>query len=190
MADLRRGFKKECEEYAAEFREELGLGQPDPLPASKLADLLDLPVIALSRFDGIPAHEKIRFLSQNHSSEFSATVLKIGSRRVILHNDCHTPVRQNSNIMHEIAHTVLRHPLTAPLNGAELRSYDNMIELEAKELSFALLIPKIAALMALERFADLDAAAEFYGVSRALLQYRIRITNSDGWAKSRARFRA
>lgn len=187
MAKLRHGFKTECENYSRELREELHLTPDAALHGSALAELLEVPVHALSRFPGVPDEIKMRYLTQKYCNEFSATVVRVEGRRHIIHNDFHSPVRQNSNIMHEVAHIVLRHPPTSPLNGAELRSYDSVVESEAKELSFALLVPKPAALVALEQFKSLSDAASHFGVSVGLLTYRIRITDAHGWAKNRAR---
>ncbi len=189
MAKLRHGFKTECENYAHEFRRELNLPQDAALHGSELAELLEVPVHALSRFPGIPDEIKMRYLTERYCNEFSAIVVRIDGRGHIIHNDFHSPVRQNSNIMHEVAHIILRHPPTSPLNGAELRSYDSEVESEAKELSFTLLVPKPAALLAVERFSSLADAAEHFGVSVGLLTYRVRITDASGWAKNRARSR-
>lgn len=189
MAKLRHGFKTECENYARELREELNLPQTATLHGATLAELLEVPVHALSRFPGIPDEIKMRYLTERYCNEFSATVIRVEGRRHIIHNDFHSAVRQNSNIMHEVAHIVLRHPPTSPLNGAELRNYDSEVESEAKELSFALLVPKPAALLAVERFDSLADAAKHFGVSVGLLTYRVRITDANGWAKNRARSR-
>ena len=43
-SNLRRGFKKEANEYAKEFRQELGLRAHDPLCPWKLAEHLAIPV--------------------------------------------------------------------------------------------------------------------------------------------------
>src|SRR5688500_5204035 len=104
MVKLRHGFKTECENYARELREELNLPQDAALHGSALAELLEVPVHALSRFPGIPDEIKMRYLTEKYCNEFSATVIRVDGRRYIIHNDCHSPVRQNSNIMHEIAH--------------------------------------------------------------------------------------
>ena len=44
MVKLRRGFRKEAEEYAAEYRKELNLAEHDPLDPFDLAEHLLIPV--------------------------------------------------------------------------------------------------------------------------------------------------
>lgn len=182
---LRRGFVKEAEEYALEYRQEIGLAGHDPLCPLRLAEHLAIPVHRLSSFPGIPDETRLYFFTKG-IDEFSATVLKNGSSSEILHNDRHHPNRQNSNIMHEIAHVILGHRQTAPLTGDGERNFNKIEEREANELGFTLLVPKPAALFALESFASRSDAAAYLGVSKSLLDYRIRKTNASGWARNRA----
>lgn len=185
---LRRGFRKEAEEYSKEFRVELGLQEFEPLDPILLADHLCIPVIGLSKHPGIPNEVKSHFGSSGNS-DFSATTIADGYFREIIHNDYQHKNRQNSNITHEIAHVVLGHPPKPPMINDSCRNFDAVMEKEANELGFTLLIPKIAALYAIEKFSDLTEAGRFYGVSNSLLKYRIRITNAEGWARNRAKKR-
>jgi len=89
--------------------------------------------------------------------------------------------------MHELSHIILGHPPKPPLLEDSCRNFDPLMEKEANELGFTLLVPKLAALHAIEGFGHLIAAGRFFGVSQDLLRYRIRITNANGWAKNRAR---
>lgn len=183
---LRRGFRKEAEEYAQEFRLELQLQGHDPLDPIQLAEHLGIPVYALSQHPTIPTLVKDHFAGSG-ISDFSATAVADRTYREIIHNDYHHPNRQNSNITHEIAHIVLGHPPKPPMISDSCRNFDPVLENEANELSFALLVPKIAALFAIEHFPDLTSASRFYGVSKKLLVYRVGITNAKGWAANRAR---
>lgn len=185
---LRRGFKKEAEEYAEEFRTELGLLPTDPLDPKKLAALLEIPVLELSTHPTIPDHIKEYFANEG-SDKFSAATLIDGTYKEILHNDYHHPNRQNSSIMHEISHIILGHPPKPPLIEDSCRNFDPTLENEANNLGFTLLVPKKSALNAIENFASKQLAADFYGVSLELLQYRIRISDAIRWAKNRAKYR-
>ena len=187
-AKLRRGFRKEAEEYAAEFREELGLKIIDPLCCRELAQHLAIPVWELSSHPNIPDEVKNYFRTDGRD-DFSATTLVDGMRKEIIHNDSHHPNRQNSNVMHELSHILLGHPAKPPMMNDTCRNFDPVLEMEANELGFALLVPKDAALNAVENFAAVPEAAEYYGVSVSLLQYRIRITNAQRWAQNRAKYR-
>lgn len=184
VAKLRRGFVKESEEYAVEFRQELGVPENGPLCPFALAKHLEIPVTPISTHPTIPDTVKLHFATTGQSS-FSAVTIADGSFREVLHNDYQHPNRCASSIMHEIAHVVLGHPPKPPFLGDTCRSFDPVMEKEANELGFTLLVPKPAALFAVEAFHNRSAAAAHYGVSLALLDYRIRKTNAAGWAYNR-----
>jgi Zn-dependent peptidase ImmA (M78 family) len=183
---LRRGFRKEAEEYAEDFRRELNLAPHDPLSPLALAELLGVPVFALSTHPTIEPQVKAYYRGAGQS-EFSATSLPLGSYRQILHNDYQHANRQNSNVMHELSHIILGHPPKPPLLGDSCRNFDPVAEEEANQLGFTLLIPKPAALYAFERFRVRADAAEYYGVSVSLLNHRIQITDVRGWSANRTR---
>lgn len=183
---LRRGFRKEAEEYAEDFRAELNLEAHEPLCPCVLSSLLCVPVHKLSSHPTIPDHVKLYLLGPG-SDTFSAATVPLGNYREIIHNDSHHINRQNSNIMHEIAHIILGHPPRPPLIGDSCRNYDPIMEYEANQLGFTLLVPKIAALSAIENFENLVQAAEHFGVSVSLLKARIQISDAAGWANNRAR---
>lgn len=183
---LRRGFRKEAEEYALEYRSELQLEEYDPLDPMALADHLAIPVHKLSDLSAHPDQVNGWPMSLG-SSGFSAAALSFGTRREIIYNDYKGLNRQRSSVAHEIAHIILGHPPCPPLIGDDLRRFDSIVEKEANELGFTLLIPKIAALLAVEEFLTLREASRYFGVSDQLLEYRIRITNARGWAANRAR---
>lgn len=185
---LRRGFRKEAEEYALEFRFELGLGKHAPLSAFELADHLEIPVWRLSKIDQMP-DETIKYYSGIGSGDLSATTICDGTYREIVYNDSHHPNRQNSSVMHEIAHVLLGHPPKPPMMEDACRHFDPVAENEANQLGFTLLIPKPAALFAYENFSSLSEAATHFGVSRSLMEHRVRITDAIRWSHNRARGR-
>ena len=182
---LRRGFIKESEEYAEEYRKELGLQANSPLNPVVLANHLEIPVHDLSTHPAISVKEKEFFLCKEPNL-FSATTIADGNYREIIHNDNHHPNRQRSNIMHELAHIVLGHPPKPPMLDENCRNYDPIMEREASELSFILLIPKPAALHIVEEIKDISQAYELYGVSPQLMQYRLRKSDAKRWARNRA----
>lgn len=180
---LRRGFKKEAEDYAADFRTELELPPDGRLDPFLLAYHLGVPVVPLSQLEGYGRNDD----HQVGEDEFSAATIHDHTFKMIVHNDRHYPQRQNSNVMHEIAHILLGHPPHPPLTGDRCRNFDGILEAEAKELGFALLVPKLAALKVVESGLTIYQASIIYGVSKDLLQYRIDITDARGWAHNRRR---
>ncbi len=183
---FRRGFVKEAEEYAEDFRFEMDRASHEPLSALDLADFLDIPVCGLSDHPAIAESDKAFFRGPGNSL-FSAATLPQGTYRSIVHNDYQHPNRQNSNVMHEIAHILLGHPTKPPLLEDSCRNFDADAEKEANHLGFTLLVPKRAALYAHEQFATVEQAAKYYGVSVPLLRHRIQITDVRRWSENRAR---
>jgi Zn-dependent peptidase ImmA (M78 family) len=185
---LRRGFRKEAEEYAEEFRTELDLDVSGPLCPFKLAQHLEIPVVSLSNLEGLNSVH-LDYVQNDSQNTFSATTVAEDSFKLIVHNDFHHPFRQNSNLMHELAHILLGHPPRPPLAHDKCRNFDAQSEYEANQLGFTLLIPKVAALRIIESGMGPAAARQLYGVSSAVLQHRLSITDVKRWADHRRRLR-
>ena len=101
-----------------------------------------------------------------------------GSRRAIVHNDSHAPVRQCSNLGHELSHGLLAHPPTPAIDDTGCRIWNQDIEDEATWLSGCLLVTESAALaIAGGRWTTEEAAARF-GVSTAMINYRLNATGA------------
>ncbi len=173
---LRRGFKTEANEIALEVRSELGLRPIDRLDAWALARHLDIPVHPLSALRQ-QAPAALRHFSEVHPAVFSAvTVFNGATNRAIYHNDAHSPVRQASNLAHELAHGLLLHPPTPALDDRGCREWDRDIEDEATWLGGALLITEQAALSIVRRGLSMSQAAAIYGVSEQMVGYRLNLT--------------
>lgn len=185
--NLRRGFLKEANEYAAEFRSEMNLMANDPICPFALAKHLSIAVTPLSNWPGMPI-QIVRYFSGAGRNEFSAMTIQPSGVSEIIYNDACGENRQRSSVMHEIAHIVIGHPMRPPIAGDGCRNFDPTMELEANEFAYAVLIPPLAALRAVERFDDLSSAAKFFGVSVQLLRHRVGRTNAKKWAQNRRRF--
>jgi len=93
---LRWGFKTEARQIASEIRVELGLSELDRLDAFALAEHLEIPAVAVTEM-GPAAPEAVAYLCDNDVGAFSAAVVFVGSRRVIVYNDAHAPTRVQSD---------------------------------------------------------------------------------------------
>jgi IrrE N-terminal-like domain len=173
---FRRGFKTETNELVTEVRSELGLSLFDRLDSHVLAGWLDIPIVPLSEFLGeAPA---VRHLLEVEVDVFSAVTVFAGRRRTIVHNDAHAPGRQQSNLAHELAHGLLLHPPTPALDNKGCRHWNQAIEDEAAWLGGALLVPEAAALaIAKGRWTPAEAAQRF-GVSLKMIDYRVNATGA------------
>lgn len=183
---LRRGFKSEAAALALEVRTELGLGQLDRLDPRQLAQHLDIPIVGLSEL-ATTLHAAQYFLSEDQSA-FSAGTVFDGHRRMIVHNDCHSEARQNSNLAHELAHPLLFHEPTLALDlitGCRHWNDDN--EDEANWLGGELLVTTDMALAVARGHLSQPEAQERWGVSYTMLKWRL---NARGAAKRVQRERA
>ena len=183
---LRWGFKKESATLAAEVRAELGLGPLDRLDPRQLAHHLDIPIVPLS--DLAPTCRGALFFLDEERETFSALTVFDGHRRMIIHNDAHSPARQNSNLAHELAHGLLLHEPRPALDAQTgCRLCNSMNEDEANWLAGELLVTREMALAVERGRLTKQHAMERLGVSAQMLRYRIGVT---GATKQAARERA
>lgn len=180
-----RGFKTWANKLADETRQELGLKPLDRLDPRKLAESLLIPVVDLSSMR--PDAPSVGHLLKVEPEAFSAVTVFHGTRRMIIHNDGHAPRRQNSNIAHELSHGLLGHPPIPAFDEIGCRLWDKEIEEEARWLSGCLLIGEPAALAIARGKWSIPGAAEHFGVSEQMVNYRI---NASGARQRAARVKA
>jgi Zn-dependent peptidase ImmA (M78 family) len=173
---LRRGFKTEANQIATEIRAELGLSQFDPLDPWILSDHLAIEILPLSEMVN-EAPSVTHFLNGGNYT-FSAITIFYETARLIIHNDRHSKGRQNSNITHELSHALLQHPPMPPLSELGLRNFDRNLENEANWLAGVLLIPEQAALNIARNKLNVNLAADKYGVSTQMVQFRLNVTGA------------
>lgn len=175
---LKRGFKAQANGLALEVRTELGLAPYFPLCPWKLAEHLCIPVLTLQELVDPEVADHIQFLAHSEPSVFSATTIFHGSKRRIVHNHGHAPVRQRSNLAHEIAHALLQHPPHELLCSSGERVYERALEEEAAWLGPLLLVSNEAAYWAMANNLDLMAAANHFKVSEELMEFRFRMSGA------------
>ena len=93
-------------------------------------------------------------------------------------------------LAHEIAHALLLHPPTPPLDEFGCRNFDGDLEDEAKWLAGALLVTEAAAVtIAFRQLSDAEAAL-LYSVSEPMMRYRLNVTGARKRAARKLRSRA
>lgn len=173
---MRRGFKTEAKALSEEVRGELGVRLFDPLDPRALAEHLAIPIWNVSDFTY--DHPGVAHLLDGGRELFSAVTVFAGKRRTIVHNDAHIEGRQNSNLVHELAHGLLAHPPTPALDNRGCRDWNQDIEDQASWLGGALLVTEAAALaIARGRWTKEQAAAHFE-VSPQMIQFRVNATGA------------
>lgn len=179
---LRRGFKSEAEKTAIRYRSELGIAEYLPLPASLLAQHLDVSILTPNEIKGITEDLLNLLLVGPGKDKWSAAIFIKSDKKYIIHNPTHSLARQESNLMHELAHASCNHilcELESALSGLiiPLRKYDHVQEAEAEHLGSCLQLPQKALYHYhhnLKKSVD-EIAAEF-NASKQMVNFRLRMS--------------
>lgn len=173
---FRRGFKSWCDQTAISLRKQRGLHPSAPLPAQVLGEALNVEIVAPSELEDLAADCLQRLLSV-HSECWSAITIPSNPRPLVVFNPAHSLARQNSDLMHELAHILLDHEpgitFIDPHSGCALRSHEKIQEEEASWLAGCLLLPRDALLKIKRANWTDEQACEIYGVSSQMLVYRM-----------------
>lgn len=182
---FRRGFKTWCENTAQGFRRDLGLPVVSPLDPRRLAQHLNILVWTpeeVARL-GKMAQRHLDQLVKRDSRSWSAVTLVVPGQHLIIVNSAHSAVRQNSDLMHELAHMVLEHePARVDMSQQGLMildTYDKSQEDEADWLGGVLLVPREALLLVLGRDKRNEYAASHFSVSGEMIAWRRQATGID-----------
>ena len=187
---MRRGFKSNAEQIAAEIRVELGLDENDRMDALRLAEHLAIPVFTIRQVAELNAQDSFaHYFSVIDPDSFSAVTVFCGYKRFIIHNENHHPHRQASNLAHEISHTILEHSPTPVARHDGRRYWDSEVEQEANWLGAALLVPRAGALEMFKANCTVAQIASHFGVSESLCDWRIRQSGIDKQAERWRRYR-
>jgi IrrE N-terminal-like domain len=167
---LPRGFKADAKRRSLDVRRAAGFGDNEPLDCYRLADVLRIRIVRLSELEPT---KHTHHLSKVEPEALSAATVRRGDRIGIWLNDSHAPERQKSSLAHEIAHVVLDHKDTPPLNDHGCRVYHAGVEAQADYLGSVLLVTDDAALSIARAGTTVADAARGFGVSRQLMQWRV-----------------
>ncbi len=182
-----RGYKAEAKRIATRARGEIGVGPFDRLDPRLLAQHLEIPIITLSALQAT-CWGASHFLSTAQET-FSALTVFQGHRRLVVHNDSHSSSRQNSNLAHELAHSLLQHEPAPALDGTTgCRNWNNIYEREAEWLAGELLVTSEMALAVARGRFTMKQAQITLRVSSQMLNWRLNVTGARRRvARARAR---
>jgi hypothetical protein len=176
---FRRGFKSWCEETALNVRQHQGLASTAPLSPFVLARELRVEVIQPDDLRDLAGDVRGRLIGQ-HSDCWSAITIPGKRRPLIVYNPSHSAARQNSDLMHELAHIFLGHKPTMlfvdPNTDLALRTHDKAQEEEANWLAGSLLLPREVLLHIKSTGLTDESACRQYGVSAKMLSYRMNVS--------------
>lgn len=180
MDELEPAFKKWCENEGVRWRRALKLYAYDPLPAHRLADHLGIQVMSPAEIPGVEA-QTLQQLLMKDTASWSATALPLpDDHYLIIYNPTHSPARHESNIMHELAHLILKHkPIrftTLPGASLPIREYHEGDEQAASYLSGCFLITMRGLDWAIQRKMTQEQIAAHFGASLEMVRYRCNMT--------------
>jgi Zn-dependent peptidase ImmA (M78 family) len=172
---LRYGFKAYAERLANEYREQLNLHPCDPLCAFDLAKHMQVGIYEINEF----LEDKTS--SATLLTEWSAlTMTTKKGNTIVIHNPNHSSARQQSNIMHELAHIICKHEIIELVPDFILpegmRYFDEAQEEEAKCLGSTLQLPKPGLLWAKKQNMSNDEVAIHFNASNDMVNFRMNTT--------------
>jgi hypothetical protein len=179
VMSLRRGFKANANRISVRLRRGQGARPEAPIDLNVLVTKLSIGVIPLSEFKA-QFPQAVQQLTMRDSGAFSAATLppNENGKRILVLNDSHDLRRQNSNIAHEIAHILLGHPFTFPIDGSGSRNIDRELEEEANWLGPTILVSDEAALHIVQSELPTDTACMHYKVTEPVLRMRINASGA------------
>jgi IrrE N-terminal-like domain len=161
----------------------------EPLRARALAESLKATIVTPQDLPVLPTDVCRRLLSE-HEDIWSAITIST-KPPLIVYNPAHSEGRQNSDLMHEVAHLLMEHvPGTVyidPKSRLALRHFDADQEEQANWLSGCLLLPRAALLRIRQLGWSNELACEQYLVSSKMLNYRLHTSGANiQYARRRA----
>jgi len=179
---MRHGFKTWAERESEGYRNSLQLSKTAPLPARSLATHLGIPVVDVAAVPGLNQSVVSELLSTG-ANAWSAVTLPVAGKHMVIFNSAHSAQRQESDLMHELAHLICKHtPATIDISGKvpwASRSFNPEQEKEAEWLGACLQITRVGLLWAIKRGMNNEAIAEFYGASIPLVTFRRNTSGVD-----------
>ena len=177
---FRYGFKAEANRWANDLRDDIDLLPHEPLCPWRLSDHLCVKIYNIS---DLPTSTEIEYLtSVKGRKEFSATVCFSGIKAFVINNDALPPKRQASNIAHELAHVVLRHPPNELFDQNGSRTFIKEMEDEAEWLGPALLVSEAAAVRAYGLIRSgkktIKALSDEWNITANVIQMRINVVGA------------
>ena len=160
---------------AEEERAALGVGDFEPLDPYELAKEYGISVYSLGDLAGDPrVAGAVAHFSQEGARLWSAALIPVGDRRIILENDTHLVVRRRSSIGHELGHHLLEHPFDAlTLSDDKCRRFNAALEKQATFFSGHLLISEVATKRAAFKGWSDEQVGDHFQVSAQFAQMRM-----------------
>jgi len=176
---VQRGFKTQAEKISEDYRYQMGLTVNDPLDAFSLAEFLSIPIFTVDDAvdpEFIALREKL-----NNTNLFNALWMpNVDGDKLIIHNQNHSLKRQQSNLMHELAHIIRNHETPTDIailcHQYNLHYFNKEHEDEARYLGGCLQIGRQGLLNSLKQKKSKEEISEQYNASLEMVNYRVNAT--------------
>lgn len=168
-------FRNKCENLGVYFRHQLSLNGFDPLGARQLAEHMGYQLLQpVDLVNGVNFTEEDAVKVEQLDS-WSACVIP-ADQPLIIYHPRHSPARFESNVMHELAHLILKHQsekFIIAYGRFAQRAYSVRQEKEAEYLGSCLQIPETALQHARQNGMSVDDVMSTYGASREMVYWRL-----------------
>src|SRR5439155_11268501 len=183
--------RKQFELRALGLRDFAGVASEQPLDPFKLAKFAKLLVVDFDTIEGLSPESRAHLLGEaadEWSGGACSRPLPSGWRLVIL-NPAHGKQRNRATLMEEVAHVFLGHQpnrlaiigrnptVREGANQALARDYNHDDEEAAYAVGAAALVPYEALRRFVTQGRRASEIARHFGVSRQLVEYRIKVTH-------------
>lgn len=160
---------------SSELRKKLNLECHAYLPARDLAKYFSVKLFLPTEVPGFNQESAKKIIGLSNWS--AITIIKNSDIAIIL-NGGHSHSRQESNLFHELAHIICKHPLSkfVKIGNSYLREFNEEHEEEAKWLGGCLHIPRIGLEWAIKKKMMPDEICYHFSASDDMLKYRINVT--------------
>lgn len=164
--------RQRLEVIATTQRNQLSCKAFERLPASVLAQYFQAKIFIA---ETVPNAEPEQVKVLCNSDNWSAGII-CKNPLWIVHNSRHAPTRQESNLMHEFAHVILKHKMVGydPKTGLPLLRQQD--EDEAVYLGGCLQIPRRGLLWAVQKKMNIAQIALHFNASEAMVKFRINVS--------------
>jgi len=178
---LRYGFKAQAERISATARQALGVSAIGPLDAKRYAEHVGVHILTIEEM-GLSAEARRQLLEIDPTSWSGMAIRESGLIGVLV-NPTHSHERQESTMMHELSHIVLKHvPVRVDVSSAGIllvSEYSEDDEDEANWLAGALLLPRDALNRHREKGWPATKIIAHFGVSQDMYNWRVRMTGVE-----------
>jgi Zn-dependent peptidase ImmA (M78 family) len=184
---MRYGFKAEAERISASLRADVNITLSEKIDAKHFLRERGIIIWTPQDVPGV-AEKSLKQLLENDPDSWSGITIKEGETHLVIINPTHPKTRLENTLMHEWSHTYLKHkPKRIDISETGLiliSDYEKEFEDEADWLAGAMLVPRDGLLAHRKSGKTPQQIADIYGVSKELLNWRLRMTGIERQLKS------